>query len=104
MQYFEQIAPGEENVLTFIFAPGLPSGVTLTGSPTVTVKTIEGVDANPTGILNGSSALDGTSTMVLVPVAPTVDGVQYVVRVLCATTQSNIKLALPAILPVSSLS
>ncbi len=104
MQYFDTIAPGEKNVLTFNMAAGLPTGVTLTGTPTVTVTVKEGTDASPSGILNGVAALDGTSTLVRVPVAPTVDGVQYLVRASCATTQSTILLSLAATLPVSSLS
>lgn len=102
MQYFDTIAPGEKNVLTFNMAPGLPAGATLTGTITCTVTTREGVDLNPSSILVGAPVFDGSATLILVAVAPTVDGTLYHIQVEAATTAANVSLALSALLPVSS--
>ena len=100
MEYFDSLIPGEKNVLTFNLANGLSSGVTLSGSPTVTVSTYIGTDPSPTSILNGSPIIDGTQTKVLVPVAVSNPFVDYLVTVLCGTTSATLTLGMPAILPV----
>jgi hypothetical protein len=100
MQYFDVILPGEKNVLTFNLAPALLNGNILTGTPTVTVTTYSGIDPDPTAILNGSPQLDSTNTQVLVPVAPTVNGVQYLIDVFVDTQLPTVLPGIQGILPV----
>ncbi len=105
-QFFDRMVAGEKNTLTFNMSAGLLSGNLLTGTPTVAVSVYEGTDSNPSGILNGSAALDSTSTLVLVPVAPTsvtaTLPIQYVITVTCATVQAAVVLILKGILTVDS--
>lgn len=104
MLYFKPpMLPGRKDVLTFDLTPQLTAtGANLTGTPTVTVTVVEGVDANPTGILNGAAQIDSTTKMVLVPVAPTVDAVLYAVKVLCGTSVTNLEAGLIALFTVDS--
>lgn len=104
LQYFTPWIPGEKNVLSFNLSAGLPAGVTLTGTPAVTASTYIGTDTNPSAILNGSASLDSTSTIVLVPAAVVNDQNQYLISVICGTTNPDIVLGLAAVLPVNSQS
>lgn len=99
---FDTKDPTEKVTLTFDFTNDLPSGVTLSGSPTVAVTLTRGVDPSPTNILNGAASLDGTSKMVIVPVQGGVDGCEYDVSVQCNTTNALLKFELDAVLPVRS--
>jgi hypothetical protein len=100
MQLFPVKDPGESVVLTFNMASNLPTGVTLTGVPNITVNVLEGTDPSPSSILNGGSSLDSTLTMVLQPVLGGLSGVLYEVKATVNTTQSTIILVLAGALPV----
>lgn len=102
---FEPLYAGEKMPLTFdmtadLTSDELPPGVTLLGTPSITVIVISGVDANPTAILNGSAGLDVTQRKVIVPVQPLIGGVTYQIRVQCGTTQANFSPIIPGTLPV----
>jgi hypothetical protein len=103
MQYFDKKLPGEEWVLTFNMAPGLPSGVTLTGTPAVTVSTYNGTDPNPTALLNGPAQIDATATQVLVPVTGGLNQNDYLFTAFCPTTSGAILPGLEGVLPVRTL-
>ena len=104
--------PHEKLVLTFDFTGELASGETLTGTPTVTYATVEGVDASPSSLANGAGAVNVAAITPLVgpeiaigkafqqPVQGGVDGCVYSVHVLCATSNSNKILAMTGLLRV----
>lgn len=92
--------PSEARVLTFDFSADLANGETLSGLPSVTVTVEAGTDANPNGIVQQKSVDSDTHTTVLVAVDNLTDGVDYHIKVECATTNSQKALALAAILPV----
>ena len=97
---FDQKDPNELIVLTFDFSPGLAAGETLTGTPTVTITTVLGVDATPSSVLAGGNTLGVSNTAVLVPVKAGIDACDYDVVVRCATSNSAKTLVLGGILPV----
>lgn len=105
-QYFtnpdEPIIPGEANVLTFNFAPGLKNGNLLTETPIVTVTTYAGTDPDPSAILVGDPQIDDTRTLVLQAFAANVDMTQYLFLAKCPTEQSTVLLEAQGVLPVSS--
>lgn len=88
---FENAFVDEKIILTFDFLDELATGETLAGTPTVTVSVIEGVDAAPAELLNGAAAIVGAA--VLVPVDPTVSGVDYRIKVLVSTSNPQKVLA-----------
>ncbi len=88
---FPNLFIGEKKVLTFDFADELPSGVSLTGTPTVAVVVTSGTDAAPAELFNGAPGIVGDA--VLVPVDPTVEAVEYRLKVLVATTDAQLVLA-----------
>lgn len=90
----------EKVPLTFDFTQDLPSGVTLTGTPTIGVSVSNGTDSNPTGILNGAAGFNSGSTQVIQPVQGGVNGVDYSITCTCPTTQSNLTLSLVGLLSV----
>jgi hypothetical protein len=94
MQLFPVKDPGESVVLTFNMASNLPTGVTLTGTPTVVATVLEGTDPSPSSILNGAASLDSTSTMVNQPVTGGLSGVLYELKATALTTQATIVLVL----------
>jgi len=96
--------PAEKVVLTFDFSLGLTADETLLGTPTATASVMIGRDPTPSAIFNGSPVLDGTSKWVYVPVQSGNDGCDYLIKVVCATTNESKVLALSAVLPVRSLS
>lgn len=102
MQVFDDIIAGEKNVLTFDFGPGLANSNTLTGSISVEVSTMLGTDADPDAILNGPAQFDVSNTMVLVPVAPALGGVRYVLLVTVFTVSPVIELKLRGLLIVEA--
>lgn len=85
-QRFPNKLTEEKLVLGFQFSGELESGETLTGTPTVTVDVVDGTDASPSALLNGTATIsEGT---VLVPVKAGVVGVTYEVRVIVATSNA----------------
>jgi len=85
--------------LEFDFAVDLDTGVTLSGTPIVSV-TVSGADPAPSNILNGLPRFDLTSTQVIVPVSGGVANCDYDIKVVVPTTDSLTVLALNGILPV----
>jgi len=96
--------PTEKVVLTFDFSVGLSADETLFGTPTATVSVLIGRDTTPTAIFNGAPVIDGTAKWVYVPVQSGNDSCDYLIKVVCATTNESKVLALSAVLPVRSLS
>jgi len=103
MQQFDVKDPSESVMLTFNFAPDLPTGTQLFGTPSVNVSVIQGSDPSPASILNGRAGFDSTQTQVVVPVFGGVSGTFYEVQVSCATNNSNLVLSLAGIMPVSRI-
>lgn len=97
---FDEIEPGEAWPLTFDFASEFAPGETLVSIVSVAITCIVGTDLAPSGILNGTPALDATSTKVVVPVKPFIAGNDY--RIVVATTTTNTVKApiLVGVLPV----
>ena len=96
--------PAEKVVLTFDFSVGLSADEVLQGTPSATVSVLIGRDPAPTEIFNGAPVIDGTSKWVYVPVQSGNDSCDYLIKVVCATTNESKVLALSAVLPVRSLS
>jgi hypothetical protein len=92
--------PAESIPLTFDFDVDLENGVTLSGTPVVTVTVNAGADPTPNTILNGLPRFDITSTQVIVPVIGGVANCDYDIKVVVPTTDSLTILALSGILPV----
>lgn len=88
---FENKLAAEKLVLAFEFGAELDAGESLSGTPTVAVTVIYGVDASPEAILNGSPAIVGSD--VLLPVKAGVAGVDYRILVTSETTNPNKLLA-----------
>lgn len=97
---FDALEPAEYWPLTFNFVPDLAAGETLTGILSVTVTCVAGADPSPAGILNGAQAIDATSTKVIVPVKPLIDGNDYQIVVATSTTNSLKGPVLVGVLPV----
>ncbi len=107
------IDPSETKVLTLDATADLPSGVTLTGTPTVEVVVTRGTDPNPSAIVK-ASAINTTPVSVtnasgqVVTIAPglcvqvevsgCLDGCWYEIRVTCSTTDPKNVEVLKAIL------
>lgn len=98
------IDPSETKVLTLDATADLPSGVTLTGTPTVDVVVLSGSDGSAAAHFTGAvmnstpitvdTATGGTVTIatglaVQLIASGCVDGVQYEIRITCQTSQSN---------------
>ena len=90
----------EKVPLTFDFTQDLPSGVTLSGTPTLTVQTEAGTDSAPNAILNGAAGFNSANTQVIQGVQAGVNGVDYSITCTCPTTQSNLTLSLVGLLSV----
>jgi len=120
-QLFDSKDAAEKVVLTFDFsaaattdAGALQSGETLTGTPTVTVSVADGADASPSSVLNGAGAVSSgpittdsgaiipTGQAFLQPVQAGVAGVNYSIKVVATTTNSQKTLARVGVLPVVS--
>lgn len=95
----EKIA-GEKVVLTFDYTSELPTGVTLSGTPTITVETRRGGDASPSAMLNGAAQFDGTTKMVLQAIQGGTKKCEYAFTCLCDTTDPKLKLGRRGILQV----
>ncbi len=92
--------PAEATPLTFDFSADLPSGVTLSGAPTMSIACTEGTDANAANVISGSVALNAGKTAVVQDGTGGLDGCEYTITCTCATTQSNLTLTLVGILAV----
>lgn len=92
--------PAESIPLTFDFEVDLAPGITLSGTPVVTVTVNSGSDPAPTTILNGLPRFDITSTEVIVPVLGGITNCDYDIKVVVNTTDSLTILALSGVLPV----
>lgn len=97
---FDIKGPAEFVPLTFDFSRDLPAGVTLSGFPTVSFRTVQGDDPSPSRIQQSSAGFDETSTKVVLPVYTGLDGCEYEITVTASTTQPNFVLTLVGILPV----
>jgi hypothetical protein len=98
--FTDTIVPGEKRVLTFDFSSDLAVAETLSGTPTITVSCILGSDTNPSALLNGSSSLDITNKLVLVPVQPSVVDCDYTIKVVITTSDALKVLALIGVLKI----
>ncbi len=88
--------PSESVVVTFQFVDALGSE-TISSVSSVAASVANGVDASPSGLLNGAAVISGTD--VLQPVHAGVAGVDYLL-VCTIVTNSGRVLVLDAILPV----
>lgn len=100
MQKFDEKNPVESVILTFNYALGLPVGVTLIGTPIVTVANLYGGDPSPQALINGPPGIDVTGTQVQQPVTGGLDMNDYLFVAECPTTSPPWVLAIPAVLPV----
>lgn len=86
---FDDMYLEEGVVVTVPFGDELPTGVTLTGTPSVVVSVIGGTaDPSPSTFII-DKAISGSN--VLVALDGSVAGVQYEFRVTCATTNANLR-------------
>lgn len=92
--------PVEKLKLAFDFSNDLPTGVQLSGTPTVSIEVENGTETSPSLTLNGAATLDATLTMVVVPVQAGAAQTDYRVSVIVGTTDSQILLELDGTLPV----
>ncbi|MDA8350503.1 MAG: hypothetical protein M0038_17180, partial [Pseudomonadota bacterium] len=97
---FPTKAPSELIPLTFDFTQDLPTGVTLTGTPAITVITVRGTDAAPANVLNGAAGFNTAKTQVIQPVKGGQNGATYRITCNCPTTQANLAPTLVGELPV----
>ena len=97
MRTFSPKDPGETIVLGFNFAPGLNSGETLTGSPTLSISLYSGVPdpSMPSMIVGGGQI---SSALVLQTITLGMSGNNYAVTATCPTNSGRI-LAVGGILP-----
>jgi hypothetical protein len=101
VQRFAPLHPDAKDVLTFDFSAGLLDGETLVGPPVLSVKMRLGADTSPASLFNGTSQIDATSMLVLVPVQGRVEGAEYELECQCATTNTKKYFALSAVLPIA---
>lgn len=99
---FDTKDPLEKVKLTFDFTVDLPTGVTLSGTPTVAITLDRGNDPAPSSIANGSAGLDATLKKAIVPVQAGVEANDYRISVVCSTTDPKIVLELDGVLPIRS--
>ena len=86
---FDDMYLEEGVVVTVPFGDELPTGVTLKGTPTVSVSVIGGTaDPSPSALVT-DKAISGSD--VLVALDGSVAGVQYEFRVTCSTTNANLR-------------
>lgn len=83
---------GEKLILAFDFADDLPDGAELSTVDSASVKVLSGTDDTPASLLNGSPQIIPPAH-VLVPVDPTVGGVDYRIKVLADTSTALRRLA-----------
>jgi hypothetical protein len=101
-QFLGAKTPGSAAVLTYDFAAGLPTGASLSGTPTVTFSVAAGADSDPSALANGAATIDSTGRLVTVPIAGGFESVGYIVDVEVGTTSADLVLDLPGALWVSA--
>lgn len=89
---FRNAVVGEKLILAFDFADDLPDGAELSTVDSASVKVLSGTDDTPASLLNGSPQIIPPAH-VLVPVDPTVGGVDYRIKVLADTSTALRRLA-----------
>lgn len=86
---FDDMYLEEGVVVTVPFGDELPTGVTLSGTPSVVVSVVGGVaDPTPSALIVDKQ-ISGSN--VLVALDGSVAGVQYEFRVTCSTTNANLR-------------
>lgn len=83
------------------FTSQLPNGVTLTGTPTSTAIMQMGNDV-AANCLNGTPTINGGSKGLSVPLLASVDWANYLITVMCPTTDT--KLTMAAVIQLQSRS
>jgi hypothetical protein len=95
---FTDLGTNEKKTVAWRFAAAnssyLPSGVTLTGTPAITVTDAAGIDSNASNILIGSPSIttygsDPASTVVLQQVGHGVDGADYLFDVVVGQSDGD---------------
>lgn len=72
------------------FTPQLSlTGDTFTGTPTVTVSVLSGIDPTPQNILVGTPSLSANSMQIIQRISRGVAGVAYLLSFRCGTAQNN---------------
>lgn len=115
---FDEKDPREVVVLTFDASPMLPEGVTLIGTPQVVVSTLDGADNPPsltlgTPLINASAlTIPATETFagrtiaigaaVQVPASSGGFSSEYLINVICSTSDTPGVIVLKATLPMTS--
>lgn len=89
---FRNAVVGEKLILAFDFADDLPDGAELSTVDSASVKVLSGTDDTPASLLNGIPQIIPPAH-VLVPVDPTVGGVDYRIKVLADTSTALRRLA-----------
>lgn len=99
-RFKEEKYADEKRVLSFDFTDDLDAGETISGVVVVSVSVARGNDAAPNAILNGVSAIDATSKIVLQGVQGGIKGAEYLIKVIAPTNNPKKVLVLQAVLPV----
>ena len=108
-QYFPILGSTEARKLIFDFSQDLAElpGVTLSTILSVTFNTLPNLpsalaDPNPSDIANGSAGFNSEFTQVIVPVDASqgIPGNDYVITVICQTTDPQTRMTLTGILSV----
>jgi hypothetical protein len=96
---FSDLGTDQRKTIAWRFAAAnnsyLPSGVTLTGAPTVTVTDAAGADPNPSNVLIGSASIttygsDPASTVIEQQIGNGVDGADYLFDVHCDQSDGDV--------------
>jgi hypothetical protein len=105
--------PRESRILTLDATLDLPSGETLTGTPTVDITTIAGSDTTPslqlTGVIVNSASLTvagrtiAAGSAVQAVASAGTFGSRYLIAIVFPTTNPNETLVLKSVLPMSEI-
>lgn len=90
----------EKLVITFDFTSELSTTETLSGVITSTVEVVSGIDAAPSGMLNGAAQFDATAKKVLQGIQGGIPGNKYRIKVISPTTNSQLVLGRSAIISI----
>jgi len=96
---FPNIGPNQAQTMGVDFGKFLPSGVTLTGTPTINVTALNGLDASPNSRISGgpsvgtiSTANNGTgntNTSVLYQISGCTPGETYQLDIYCTRSDGD---------------